>query len=50
MTEVPIIWTGKSMNWFLYGRDLRHESVKRQVCISNLHILQMDARKRVCKN
>ena len=50
MTEVPIIWTGKSVDWFLYGRDLRHESAKRQVCISNLHILQMDARKRVCKN
>ena len=32
MTKVPIIKkpVGKSMNWFLYDRDLRHESVTRK--------------------
>ena len=31
MTEVPIMWKpeqSKSMDWFLYDRDLRHKSVK----------------------
>ena len=28
MTEVPIIPASKSMDWFLYDRDLSHETVK----------------------
>ena len=28
MTEVPIIPASKSMDWFLYDRDLSHERVK----------------------
>ena len=34
MTDVPNL-INKSMDWFLYNRDLRHEKVKFDVNITN---------------